>query len=276
VAGAGLDVFESEPPTDKRLQSLTQVVATPHIAASTHEAQEAVGTEIAIQVRDYLQEGVIRNAVNFPSVPQDDVPTLRPYLQLGQKLGSLVAQLLTERPTSVGIRYYGPLVTAYENVIGSAVLTGVLGRSADSVTAVNSRALAAERGIELVESRSSRSRDFTHVISVKLRGETMERWVEGVVVEPGHPRLCSLDGVPVEANLTGTIVVTANDDRPGVIGDIGTMFGRHGVNIASFALGRSGNTAVGVITVDEGVGLDSAVSEVRKLKAIREATIARV
>jgi D-3-phosphoglycerate dehydrogenase / 2-oxoglutarate reductase len=276
VAGAGLDVFENEPPPDKRLQSLPQVIATPHIAASTHEAQEAVGTEIAIQVRDYLQEGVIRNAVNFPSVPQDDVPMLRPYLQLGQKLGSLVAQLLTERPQAVGIRYYGPLVTAYENVIGSAVLTGVLGRSADSVTAVNSRALAAERGIELVESRSSRSRDFTHVISVKLRSETKERWVEGVVVEPGHPRLCSLDGVPVEANLAGTIVVTANDDRPGVIGDVGTAFGRHGVNIASFALGRSGHTAVGVITVDEGVGLDSAVNEVRKLKAIREATIARV
>ena len=114
------------------------------------------------------------------------------------------------------------------------------------------------------------------MISVKLRGETKERWVEGVVVEPGYPRLCSLDGVPVEANLAGTIVVTANDDRPGVIGDVGTMFGRHGVNIASFALGRSGATAVGVITVDEGVGLDSAVNEVRKLKAIREATIARV
>ena len=276
VAGAGLDVFETEPPKDKRLTLLPQVVATPHIAASTHEAQEAVGTEIAIQVRDYLQEGVIRNAVNFPSVPQDDVPTLRPYLQLGQKLGSLVAQLMKERPMSIGIRYYGPLVTAYENVIGSAVLTGVLGRSADSVTAVNSRALAVERGIELVESRSSRSRDFTHVISVKLRGETEERWVEGVVVEPGHARLCSLDGVPVEANLAGTIVVTANDDRPGVIGDVGTMFGRHGVNIASFALGRAGDTAVGVVTVDEGVGLESAVAEIRNLKALREATIARV
>src|SRR5262249_24344806 len=125
VAGAGLDVFENEPPPDRRLQSLPQVLATPHIAASHHPAQEAVGSEIAIQVRDYLQEGVIRNAVNFPSVPQDDVPTLRPYLQLGQKLGSLIAQLLTERPTAIGIRYYGPLVTAYENVIGSAVLTGV-------------------------------------------------------------------------------------------------------------------------------------------------------
>jgi D-3-phosphoglycerate dehydrogenase len=276
VAGAALDVFEQEPPPDKRLQSLPQVVATPHIAASTYEAQEAVGTETAIQVRDYLQEGIIRNAVNFPSVPQDDVPMLRPYLQLAQKLGSLVAQLLTERPTSVGIRYYGPLVTAYENVIGSAVLTGVLGRSADSVTAVNSRAVAVERGIELVESRSSRSRDFTHVISVKLRGETQERWAEGVVVEPAHARLCSLDGVPVEATLAGTLVVTKNDDRPGVIGDIGTAFGRHGVNIASFALGRENHTAVGVITVDEGVGLESAVNEVRKLKAIREATIARI
>jgi len=278
VGGAGLDVFEKEPPTDKRLTQLPQVVATPHIAASTNEAQELVGTEIAINVRDYLQEGIIRNAVNFPSVPQDDVPALRPYLQLGQKLGALVAQLLTERPTTVGIRYYGSLMAEYENVIGSAVLTGVLGRSADSVTAVNSRALAVERGIELVESRSSRQRDFMNVISVKVTGGTHERWAEGIVVEPTSARLASLDGVPVEAPLSGTLVITANDDRPGVIGDIGATFGRHGVNIATYALGRndSHSRAVGVIGVDESSGLEAAVKDLRGLKAVTEAVIVRL
>ena len=276
VAGAGLDVFDSEPPTDKRLTSLPQVVATPHIAASTIEAQEQVGSEIAINVRDYLLEGVIRNAVNFPAVPPDDVPKLRPYLLLAEKLGALIAQLVPERPESMGIRYYGPLMTAYENVIGSAVLAGALARTEDNVTAVNSRALAGERGLEVVESRSSRPRNFMQLISVKLRSATRERWVEGMVVEPASPRLSSIDGVPIEAPLSGTLIVMANADRPGVIGEVGTALGRHGVNIGSFALGRDTSGAVGVISVDEGDGLAAAVKDVRSSKAVREALIVRL
>jgi D-3-phosphoglycerate dehydrogenase / 2-oxoglutarate reductase len=276
VGGAGIDVFETEPPSDKRLTQLPQVVATPHIAASTTEAQELVGSEIAVNVRDYLQDGIVRNAVNFPAVPQDDVPKLRPYLQLAEKLGALIAQLLSERPESVGIRYYGPLMTAYENVVGSAVLAGIIGRTAENVTAVNSRSLAANRGLEIVESRSSRQRDYMHVISVKLRGANEERWVEGIVIEPARPRLASLDAVPIEANLQGTLVVTANEDRPGVIGEIGTTFGRHGINIGSFALGRDEKGAVGVISVDEAVGLEKAVDEIRKLKGIKEAQVVRL
>ena len=276
VAGAGLDVFESEPPADKRLTSLPQVVATPHIAASTNEAQELVGSEIAINVRDYLQEGVIRNAVNFPAVPPDDVPKLRPYLLLAEKLGALVAQLLPERPQSIGIRYYGPLMTAYENVIGSAVLAGALSRTEDNVTPVNARALAAEHGLEVVESRSTRPRDFGNMISVKLGSSKRERWVEGAVIEPGNPRLAALDGVPIEAPLSGTLIVMANDDRPGVIGDVGTALGRHDVNIGSFALGRQSSGAVGVISVDETTRLDGAVEEIRRLKAVREALVVRL
>jgi D-3-phosphoglycerate dehydrogenase / 2-oxoglutarate reductase len=276
VAGAGLDVFDSEPPSDTRLTSLPQVVATPHIAASTHEAQEQVGSEIAINVRDYLLEGIIRNAVNFPAVPPDDVPKLRPYLLLAEKLGALVAQLVSERPQEIGIRYYGPLMSAYENVIGSAVLAGALSRTEDNVTAVNARALAGEHGLDVVESRSSRPRDFMHVISVKLRGASRERWVEGMVVEPSSPRLCTIDGVPIEAPLAGTLVVMANDDRPGVIGEVGTALGRHGVNIGSFALGRDTSGAVGVISVDEGEGLEGAVKDVRGSKAVREALVVRL
>ena len=239
VAGAGLDVFESEPPTDKRLTSLPQVVATPHIAASTNEAQELVGSEIAINVRDYLLEGVIRNAVNFPAVPPDDVPKLRPYLLLAEKLGALVAQLVPDRPEEIGIRYYGPLMTAYENVIGSAVLAGALSRTEDNVTAVNARALAGERGLDVVESRSTPSARLhaRHLGQAAQRGRA-SAGSKGMVVEPSSPRLCSIDGVPIEAPLSGTLVVMANDDRPGVIGDVGTAMGRHGVNIGSFALGR--------------------------------------
>jgi D-3-phosphoglycerate dehydrogenase len=167
-------------------------------------------------------------------------------------------------------------MSAYENVIGSAVLAGALSRTEDNVTPVNSRALAAEHGLDVVESRSTRPRDFMHVVSVKLRSATRERWVEGMVVEPSSPRLCSIDGVPIEAPLSGTLVVMANDDRPGVIGDVGTAMGRHGVNIGSFALGRDTTGAVGVISVDEGDGLTEAVNEVRASKAVREALVVRL
>jgi len=275
VAGAALDVFDPEPPADARVTSLPQVIATPHIAASTVEGQELVGNETALQVRDYLKDGIIRNAVNFPSVPPDDVPKLRPYLELATKLGSLVAQLQPDRAEEIGIRYYGPLMTDYENVIGSAVLAGALSKVA-IVTAVNARAVASERGIEVVESRSTRPRDYMHVISVRLRSGSRERWIEGIVVEPSGPRLASLDGVPIEAPLSGTLIVMANDDRPGVIGGVGTTLGRHDINIASFALGRNDSGAAGVISVDSTSGLDAAVKEIRGLPPVREAVVVKL
>jgi len=157
------------------------------------------------------------------------------------------------------------------------VLAGVLSPFLDSsVTPVNARGLAAQRGLEIIESRSTRSRDFVNVISVKLRGGGQERWVEGTVMEPGRPRLVALDGVEIEAPLSGTAILFANEDRPGVIGGIGTTLGRHGVNIASFALGRREGGALGMITVDESDGLDRAVAEIKKLPAMREARIVKL
>ncbi|HEY7057339.1 MAG TPA: phosphoglycerate dehydrogenase [Vicinamibacterales bacterium] len=277
VAGAGLDVFETEPPTDKRLTNLAQVIATPHIAASTTEAQELVGVEIALSVRDYLGEGLVRNAVNFPSVAPEDFPRVRPYLRLGQMLGSLVAQWLRASPDSIGIRYYGPLTSQHESIIGTAVISGALSAFMDTgVTPVNARALAAQRGLEVVESRSSRPRDFVNIISVKLRGGDRERWVEGTIFEPESPRICTLDGIAIEAPLGGTLVLMGNEDRPGVIGSVGSALGRHGVNIASFALGRDDRGAVSVLGVDASDNLEPAVAEVRHLDAVREAVVVRL
>jgi D-3-phosphoglycerate dehydrogenase len=276
VGGAAIDVFDPEPPTDWTLSKLPQVIATPHIAASTVEGQEQVGNETAVQVRDYLKDGIIRNAVNFPSVPPDDVPKLRPFLDLAQRLGAMLNQLVPERPDEIGIRYYGPLVSAYESVIGSAVLAGTLARSFDSVTPVNARAIADERGLHLVEARSTRVRDYVNVISVKLRGAGGERWVEGTVIDPDHPRLCGLDGVPVEASLSGTFVVMDNEDRPGVVGGVGMALARQGVNIASFALGRGSAGAVAVIGVDENEALDRAFDEIRKVPGVKEARAVRL
>ena len=170
VAGAGLDVFDPEPPKDWRLLMLPQVVATPHIAASTKEAQEQVGTETAAALRDFLKEGIIRNAVNFPSVSLEAYKRLRPYLTLARSLGLVVAQMGEARINAVGVRYYGELAAEDNQLLGSAVLEGVLSAilSSGDVTPVNARTIAAERGIELIESRSTRARNYTSLISVKL------------------------------------------------------------------------------------------------------------
>ena len=281
VAGAAVDVFEPEPPHDWRLATLPQVVATPHIAASTKEAQEQVGSETAAALRDFLREGIIRNAVNFPSVSMEVYKRLRPYLTLARSLGSVVAQMGEARISAVGARYYGDLAAEDNQLLGSAVLEGVLSAilSSSGVTPVNARTIAAERGIELIESRSTRARNYTSLISVKLETDAGERWVEGTVFANGSLRLVLIDGVAVESPLEGTLLIIRNNDQPGVIGDVGTLLGRHTVNIANFALGRDpgcvADCAIGVVKVDEhpktgeSMVSDQVLAEIRSIPNVR-------
>ncbi len=278
VAGAALDVFQTEPPPDPRLQMLPQVVATPHIAASTREGQELVGVETAAALRDFLRDGIIRNAVNFPSLSAEEFSRLRPFVELGERLGAFLAQMNDSRPHTLGVRYYGGLAEGRNDVIVNAVLVGLFKPILSSgVTLVNARSVAADRGIEIVESRSSRPRNYTNLLSIKLHTSDGERWVEGAVFERTSPRLVLVDGITVEAPLEGTMIVIRNDDQPGVIGEIGTVLGRHRVNIANFALGREGANAIGVVIVDETSPIPASVlDDLRKVKAIREARIVRV
>ncbi|HEY0284375.1 MAG TPA: phosphoglycerate dehydrogenase [Vicinamibacterales bacterium] len=281
VAGAALDVFDPEPPKDWRLMGLPQVIATPHIAASTKEAQEQVGSETAAALRDFLREGIIRNAVNFPSVSLEAYKRLRPYLMLAQSLGSVVAQMGEARISAIGARYYGELAAENNQLLGSAVLEGVLSAilGSGNVTPVNARTVATERGIELIESRSTRARNYTSLISVKLHTDAGERWVEGTVFANGSLRLVLIDGVGVESPLEGTLLIIKNNDQPGVIGDVGTLLGRHKVNIANFALGRDPecllDCAIGVVKVDEhpetGASMvsDQVLAEIRAIPNIR-------
>ena len=287
VSGAALDVFENEPPGETRLVKLRQVVATPHIAASTVEAQELVGIETAVAVRDYLQSGTIANAVNFPSVRGDDAAQLRPFMTLAERMGALLTQVATGRTHQIGVRYYGPLLAAHGTLLTSAAVAGALRPilGAPAVTAVNSRAVAAQRGIEIVESHSSRPRDFSNLLSLKLHTTDGEHWVEGTVFGRGAPRLEMIDGVDIEAPLEGTLLVINNEDQPGVIGEVGTILGRHGINIGSFSLGRNGGGArlrghaVGVINLDarpQDASLEAAVAELRSVPAIRRVCVVRL
>ena len=278
VAGAALDVFAVEPPPDSRLQTLPQVIATPHIAASTREAQELVGEETATALRDFLRDGVIRNAVNFPSVSPEEFVRLQPYLALAERLGAVLAQMNTGRIDRLGVRYYGELADRKNDLVVNAVLVGLLRPILSSgVTAVNARTIAADRALEIVESHSTRPRNYTSLLSVKLHTDAGEFWAEGAVFDRKAPRLVLLDGIAIDAPLEGTMIVLCNNDQPGVIGEVGTILGRHGVNIANFALGRDGSRAIGVVNVDETAALPASVlDEIQRVKAVSSARIVRV
>jgi D-3-phosphoglycerate dehydrogenase len=282
VAGAGLDVFENEPPVDWSLAKLPQVIGTPHIAASTEEAQEQVGLETAMTVRDFLRDGTVRNAVNFPAIASDEMRRLQPWIRLADNLGTVAAQMGHARVEWIGVRYYGALAESRTlEVLAASAAAGILRPIlSGGVSIVNARAAARERAIEIMESRSTRRRDYTSLLSIQLRSSDGERWVEGTVFEPTSLRLVSIRGISVEAPLEGTMLMLANDDQPGVIGEVGTILGRHRVNIASFALGRGEHGAVGVVNVDEDPGaasvLEEAVQEIRRVPAIREAFIVRL
>jgi D-3-phosphoglycerate dehydrogenase len=278
IAGAGLDVFEKEPTVDHRLQMLPQVIATPHIAASTVEGQELVGEETAQALRDFLKDGVIRNAVNFPSVSAEEFKRLKPFAVLGERLGTFVAQMNEHRVHSVALGYYGEIAQGKTALIRNAILAGIFKPIlATGITMVNAASVAAERGIQVVESHSTQTRNYASLISVKLHTSHDERWVEGAVFEHTTPRLVLIDGVSIEAELDGTMIVTCNTDKPGVIGAVGTILGKHQVNIAKFALGRDGDRAMGIVTVDEPTPIpDSVLKELRQVPAIREATLVRI
>ena len=283
VAGAGLDVFEQEPPSDWSLAQLPQVIATPHIAASTEEAQELVGIETAATVRNFLRDGIVRNAVNFPSIHPEEMERLQPWIRLADHLGALAVQMGVARVEAISVRYYGALAEGHAvDILASSATAGVLRPmlSDSEVTIVNARTVARGRGIDVIESRSARARHLTSLIGLKLITSDGERWVEGTVFEPNIPRLISVRGVSVEAPLAGTLLVVANDDQPGVIGEVGTILGRHGVNIASFALGRGDAGAIGVVNVDAEKSppeaLEAAVAAIRQAPHVRDAWLVRL
>jgi D-3-phosphoglycerate dehydrogenase len=304
LAAAAVDTFAEEPPKNSPLIGLPNLIATPHIAGSTVEAQEEVGTAVAQQVRDYLADGLIRNAVNMPAMSPEQYRRLRPYIDLGERLGALIAQAAPSPSFSrVRIRYAGEAAELGSHVVRSAVLSGILNCVlAEKVNLVNASSAAAERGLIVEETTRRRERGFPNTVEVAVAdggrvdsghsvSDTREHGVrykndrdrelsvEGTVVSDGSPRILSLDGIGLEAPLEGTLLLTRNRDVPGVIGQIGTALGNLGVNIATFALGRRspahGAEAVAMVRLDGEVS-ESVAEKIRAIPSITEARLIRL
>ncbi len=281
LAGAALDVFVHEPPKDSPLLGMANVIATPHVAGSTTEAQEEVGTQVAVQIKDYLAEGLIRNAVNLPALSADQYRRVRPYLALAQRLGSLVSQAVAVRPARIRIRYAGEVAEVGTHLLRSAVLAGMLNAVLDEkVNVVNAPAVAAARGLSVEEETRRRERGFPNTLEVaalpEKTGSAKGFSAEGTVLHDGSPRVLQIDEIPLEAELAGTMLYLRNRDEPGVIGQVGSTLGNLGVNIATFALGRrdekQGAEAVSLVRLDGEVS-DSILGAIRGIPAI---TVARL
>ena len=282
LAGAALDVFVKEPPAkDSPLLGMPNVIGTPHVAGSTTEAQEEVGTQVAVQVKDYLADGLIRNAVNLPALSADQYRRVRPYLALAERLGALVSQSVAVRPARIRIRYAGEVAEVGTHLLRSAVLAGLLNAVLDEkVNVVNAPAVAAERGLSVEEETRRRERGFPNTMEVaalpEKSGSAKGFSAEGTVLHDGSPRVLQIDDIPLEAELAGTMLYLRNRDEPGVIGQVGATLGNMGVNIATFALGRreahKGAEAVSLVRLDGEVS-DSILNAIRGIPAI---TVARL
>jgi len=239
VAGAALDVFSHEPPKENPLLAAANVIATPHIAGSTNEAQELVGVQIALQVKEYLKRGVIQNAVNVPSLSDEEYREMHPYIDLAEKLGLFLGQLSEGNVESINLAYHGRVAEWKTALLRNSALKGALKQSIDSVNLVNSNAMASERGIQVQEQKKPEDLSGGNVISLNVRTQQGEHRARAAVLHGRYPRLLDLDGFRVEAPLEGNLTVLRNRDVPGVIGQVGTVLGKNQINIANFALGRS-------------------------------------
>jgi D-3-phosphoglycerate dehydrogenase len=273
VAAAGLDVHAQEPPKDWRLAKHPRVVALPHIGAQTFEAQERVGTDIAIQVRDYLKGGVIQQAVNFFSLSGELYDQVKPAMELAERLGLFLAQVVRGSLERIEVGLYGELRELDVKPILSAAVAGILRPGASQgVTLVNALAVARERGIDVLQSTSSAAVAFSNLIVVRLKTADDDVSVAGTLFGRDHLRLVDIDGVDVDAIPEGHLLYVKNEDTPGIVGAIGTLLGERHVNIARMAVGRKPGSGRAVMLIEvDGEVSEETLAALRMIAGVREA-----
>ncbi|WP_342658341.1 phosphoglycerate dehydrogenase [Sphingomonas sp. NY01] len=272
IGGAALDVFVTEPAKESPLFGTPNFISTPHLGASTNEAQVNVAIQVAEQMADYLVTGGITNALNVPSLSAEEAPKLKPYMALAEKLGSLVGQLAHGGIARISVHSEGAAAELNQKPIVSAVLAGFLRVHSDTVNMVNAPFLAKDKGIEVREVRTEREGDYHTLVRVSVKTSDGERSVVGTLFGNEAPRLVELFGIKVEADLDGPMLYVVNEDAPGFIGRLGTTLGEAGVNIATFHLGRrsAGGEAVVLLSLDEVVSAE-LLATVKALPGVKTA-----
>lgn len=271
LAGAALDVYEKEPATEHPLFGHAKVVATPHLGASTKEAQENVAIQIAEQMADYLMRGAVSNALNSPSVTAEEAPRLKPFISLAEKLGLFAGQLTQTGLKKIEITYEGEVAALNTKPLTAAAVAGVLKPMLQDVNIVNAPVIAKDRGVSVAETYRDDADSYDSIIRLKIVTEKQERTVSGTIFG-ASPRIVEIKGVEMEAGFAPHMLYTTNEDKPGFIGALGATLGEAGVNIATFNLGRSapGEGAIALVAVDDPIS-DGVLEKVRALPHVIQA-----
>jgi D-3-phosphoglycerate dehydrogenase len=272
VAGAALDVFREEPATQSCLFSLPNVVCTPHLGASTMEAQENVALQVAEQMADYLLRGAISNAVNFPSISAEEAPKLKPFIALAEKLGSFAGQLTETGVQRVQIVYEGGVAQMNTKALTSAAIAGLLRPMLQDVNVVSAPIVAKDRGIVVEETRREAEGDYESLITVTVVTDQQSRHVSGTVFADGRPRIVNIKGIRMDAEFGPSMIYITNLDKPGFIGKFSSTLGDAGINIATFHVGRetAGGSAIALIEIDGELPPD-VLNKVRALPQVQQA-----
>jgi D-3-phosphoglycerate dehydrogenase / 2-oxoglutarate reductase len=270
IAGAALDVYEVEPAKDNPLFALPNVIATPHLGASTSEAQVKVAVQIAEQMSDYLLKGAVSNALNMPSITAEEAPKLKPYMALARQIGGFAGQIMETGLRKVTVEYEGHVASLNTRPLTALVLEGLLKPLLASVNMVNAPLVAKERNIDITEITHDREGDYHTLIRLSVQTETAVRSIAGTLFANRSPRIVSVLDVAIEAELTPHMLFVTNDDKPGFIGALGTLLGSAGVNIATFNLGRNAerSTAIALVSVDDAIP-EKVLEQVAGLKHVR-------